>query len=160
MAELNETLEMLSAIVFEYDGTLDHFGVGTLKAFWGAPVVMERQNESALRAAFEMRSHIVGLNQKRISRGEPPLSICMGLHSGVMLAGYLGTDQHSDYTVLGTEAEKAEALARQAAPDQILVSGPIEKWLSSTAVFKSITTHLPVRGTGTETIYEAVTWGR
>ena len=158
MMELNEILEKLSAIVFERQGTLDHFGNGTLKAVWGAPVLLEGQNELALRAAFEIRECVGRLNQERMSRGEPFLSICLGLHSGTMLAGYLGTDQNSDYTVLGDEAEKAEALARQSSPGQILVSELFSKSLLSSAVFKRVIAAPQDGLSDADPTYEAVHW--
>jgi adenylate cyclase len=158
MMDLNEILEKLSAIVFERQGTLDHFGNGTLKAVWGAPVLLEGQNALALRAAFEIRESVERLNQERMNRGEPPLSIGMGLHSGTMLAGYLGTDQNSDYTVLGDEAEKAETLARQSSLGQILVSEPFSKSLSSSAVFNRVTVDPQDGRSDAEPTYEAVAW--
>jgi class 3 adenylate cyclase len=160
MADLNEILEKLSTTVFEQQGTLDHFGAGTIKAVWGAPILLEGQNEWALRAAFEMRENIEDFSKKRMSRGEPPLSVCLGLHAGSMLAGYLGTDQNSDYTVLGVEAEKAEALSKQAFPGQILVSGSFFKSLSSKVVFNRVTHRPTPSQSETEPCYEAVAWAK
>jgi len=156
IAELNEVLEALAGSVLDQQGTVDRFGNGTLKAFWGAPVTLEGQERRCLASAFEMRHRLETLNQRRASQGASTLFLSIGLHSGPMLAGYLGSEQNSDYTLLGEESEKAETLSRLAHHDQILSSAAFFKVLSNQALFR----RLEPSTEGGEPTYEAVAWDK
>jgi adenylate cyclase len=138
MKVLNECLESLSEAVLDQEGTLDRFGNGTLKAFWGAPIGLDNQEQLALSAAFEMRQRLARLNERRVTRGEDALSLSVGLHTSIMLAGYIGSDQASDYTVLGEEAERSEAISRSALSDQILASQAFYQALAGHATFRRL----------------------
>jgi len=158
MSDLNECLTLFSASVFDRQGTLDRFGSGSLRAVWGAPVPLEDMEGCALHCAFDMREKLEKLNQTRLVRGEKPLSVGIGMHSGFVVAGYLGSDRQADYTVIGMEADKAERLALRAAPGQILISEYLYGSLSGRITVKRIeslpTDQLPDLGA----LYEVIAW--
>lgn len=116
---LNAYLSRMTDIVFKYDGTLDKYIGDALMAIWGAPVAQEDHARRACFAAIEMiqvlenelkpRWEREGL--KHIPAGQiPNLEIGIGLNSGNMSVGNMGSDQRFDYTVMGDNVNLASRL--------------------------------------------------
>jgi len=101
VATLNEHLNMMVSVVFKYQGTLDKFVGDCVMAFWGAPMPQPNQAELAARAALEMIEGLEKLNQKWQSEGRPTLKIGVGINTGEMLFGNIGSEQRMDFTVIG-----------------------------------------------------------
>ena len=101
IATLNEHLNMMVSVIFKYQGTLDKFVGDCVMAFWGAPVEQPNQAELAARAALEMIEGLEKLNQKWQSEGRPTLHIGVGINTGEMLFGNIGSEQRMDFTVIG-----------------------------------------------------------
>jgi adenylate cyclase len=98
---LNEHLNMMVSVIFKYGGTLDKFVGDCVMAFWGAPLPQPNHAELAARAALEMIDGLEKLNQKWQSEGRPTLKIGVGINSGEMLFGNIGSEQRMDFTVIG-----------------------------------------------------------
>jgi adenylate cyclase len=98
---LNEHLNMMVSVIFKYGGTLDKFVGDCVMAFWGAPLAQPNHAELAARAALEMIEGLEKLNQKWQSEGRPTLKIGVGINSGEMLFGNIGSEQRMDFTVIG-----------------------------------------------------------
>lgn len=101
IATLNEHLNMMVSVIFRYQGTLDKFVGDCVMAFWGAPIPQPNQAELAARAALEMIEGLEKLNQKWQSEGRPTLKIGVGINTGEMLFGNIGSEQRMDFTVIG-----------------------------------------------------------
>jgi adenylate cyclase len=101
IATLNEHLNMMVSVIFKYQGTLDKFVGDCVMAFWGAPVEQPNQGDLAARAALEMIEGLEKLNQKWQSEGRPTLHIGVGINTGEMLFGNIGSEQRMDFTVIG-----------------------------------------------------------
>ncbi len=101
IATLNEHLNMMVSVIFEHEGTLDKFVGDCVMAFWGAPLVQPNHAELAARAALEMIAGLEKLNQKWQSEGRPTLQIGVGINTGDMLFGNIGSEQRMDFTVIG-----------------------------------------------------------
>ena len=101
IATLNEHLNMMVSVIFKYQGTLDKFVGDCVMAFWGAPIDQPNQGELAARAALEMIEGLEKLNQKWQSEGRPTLHIGVGINTGEMLFGNIGSEQRMDFTVIG-----------------------------------------------------------
>jgi len=101
IATLNEHLNMMVSVIFKYQGTLDKFVGDCVMAFWGAPLVQPNHPELAARAALEMIEGLENLNKKWQSEGRPTLQIGVGINTGEMLFGNIGSDQRMDFTVIG-----------------------------------------------------------
>jgi len=101
IATLNEHLNMMVSVIFKYQGTLDKFVGDCVMAFWGAPLPQPNHAELAGRAALEMIEGLEKLNQKWQSEGRPTLHIGVGINTGEMLFGNIGSEQRMDFTVIG-----------------------------------------------------------
>ena len=101
VATLNEHLNMMVSVIFKYQGTLDKFVGDCVMAFWGAPLPQPNHAELACRAALEMIEGLENLNRKWQTEGRPTLKIGVGINTGEMLFGNIGSEQRMDFTVIG-----------------------------------------------------------
>lgn len=118
---LNEYFEMMVDVVFRYEGTLDKFIGDELMAIWGAPVGHENDPEMAIRAAVHMQASLKEFNELRRTEGQRPIQIGIGLASGNIVAGYMGSTRTMSYTVIGPSVNLAARLCSAAEAGQILV---------------------------------------
>ncbi len=133
---LNEYFEILVDIVFQHDGTLDKFIGDALMAVWGSPVPQADHTERAIRAALEMSKALVDLNRFRVVNGEQPLNVGIGINSGTVIAGYMGSTKALSYTVVGDTVNTASRLCSYAQAGEILVSDPIVQKLGSRLIYE------------------------
>ncbi|PKK90206.1 MAG: hypothetical protein CVV64_10790 [Candidatus Wallbacteria bacterium HGW-Wallbacteria-1] len=116
VAVLNEYLTAMTEIVFRFGGTLDKFVGDEIMALWGAPVEDEAHAENAVRAAVAMVFRLLELQTDWRRRGIEILDMGVGINSGEMLAGNIGSDIRMDYTVIGDAVNlgaRLEALTRE-----------------------------------------------
>lgn len=110
VALLNEFLDEMTRIILKYDGTLDKYVGDAIMAFWGAPL---SQKDHALRtcfAALDMQKRLEFLRTKWTKEGKPPLSVRMGINTGIMIVGNMGGKDRFDYTVIGDSVNLASRL--------------------------------------------------
>lgn len=119
---LNEYFEEMVECLFEYEGTLDKFMGDGIMALWGAPVSQPHDAKRAVECALEKMSRLDKLNRLRISRGQEPLAVGIGIHTGPVVAGYIGSSKALSYTVIGDTANTSARLCGIAESGQILVS--------------------------------------
>ncbi|MCK7595022.1 adenylate/guanylate cyclase domain-containing protein [Pseudomarimonas salicorniae] len=101
VAMLNEYFsQMVEAISAEH-GILDKFIGDAVMALFGVPFPGEDDADHAVRAALSMQERLVELNARRAERGEAPLAIGIGLSTGELVAGNVGSPKRMDYTVIG-----------------------------------------------------------
>lgn len=98
---LNEYLQEMTDIVIVYDGTLDKYVGDEIMAFWGAPIPQEDHALRACKAAVEMMAKLHKLNKKWKELKKPELNIGIGLNSGDMVVGNMGSSSRMDYTLMG-----------------------------------------------------------
>ena len=98
---LNLYFLRMSQIIHGHDGTLDKFIGDAVMAFWGAPEPDELHAAHAVQAAMAMIAAIVPLNAELAQRGLPPLAPCIGLATGVVCVGDLGSALRRSYTAVG-----------------------------------------------------------
>ncbi|MBD3307103.1 CHASE2 domain-containing protein [candidate division KSB3 bacterium] len=107
---LNEYLSAMTKVVLEYEGTLDKYMGDAIMAFYGAPL---RQEDHALRACRTAVDMIARLHELQIGwehRGLPPMDIGIGINSGVMSVGNMGSEERFDYTIMGDNVNLASRL--------------------------------------------------
>ncbi|MDD3581344.1 MAG: adenylate/guanylate cyclase domain-containing protein [Desulfobacca sp.] len=109
---LNEFFTALTEVVLAYQGTLDKYIGDALLAFWGAPLPLTNNAVLACQAALEMQATLRELNEAGRSRGWPPISARIGLHSGPVIAGNVGSREHFNYTVMGDAVNLAFRLEK------------------------------------------------
>ncbi|MGD2124595.1 MAG: adenylate/guanylate cyclase domain-containing protein [Desulfobacteraceae bacterium] len=98
---LNEYLTIMTDIVFKYDGTLDKYMGDAIMAVYGAPLEQRDHPHRACYSALEMMEGLRKLNEKWTREGKTPLDIGIGINTGMMMVGNMGSEQRFDYTVMG-----------------------------------------------------------
>ena len=109
---LNDYFELMVETVFKYEGTLDKFMGDGIMAFWGAPVVHPDDPVRSVQCALDQMEALGKFNRKRMEAGHPPLAVGMGLHTGPLVAGYVGSSKAMSYTVIGDTANTSAPLVR------------------------------------------------
>ena len=135
---LNEYFEQMVETLFKYEGTLDKFMGDGIMALWGAPVVHPDDPLRAVNCALEQFEVLSRFNQQRDGLGRAPLRIGIGIHSGPVVAGYIGSSKSLSYTVIGDTANTSARLCGVAQSGQILVSEPTLSRLGSRYKFEEL----------------------
>lgn len=113
---LNEYLGTMTDVIFEHGGTLDKFIGDAIMAFWGAPLDDQDHSLHAVRTAFKMIGALEKLNEKWHSNGISHLHIGIGINTGEVIVGNIGSEKRIDYTVIGDNvnlASRIEGLTKQ-----------------------------------------------
>ncbi|MFQ5537364.1 MAG: adenylate/guanylate cyclase domain-containing protein [Gemmatimonadota bacterium] len=119
---LNECMQHLSESVEAEGGIVDKYVGDELMAVFGAPVRVGDESLRAVRAAARMQRALAAWNTERSRKGLEPLRIGIGINSGVVVAGNMGSANRLNYTVLGDVVNLASRLCSLAGPGEILVS--------------------------------------
>ena len=98
---INEYLTAMSTIIRDHGGTLDKYIGDAIMAFWGAPVEEPNHASQACKAAVLMQVKVTELNALFVERGWPALRIGVGLSTGEMTVGDMGSKVRKAYTVMG-----------------------------------------------------------
>ncbi len=107
---LNEYFTPMSDIVMKNMGTVDKFIGDGLMAFWNAPADNPTHARDAARSALDMLEKLAELQPGWTSRGLPRVAIGCGINTGQMFAGYMGSEQRKNYTVMGDNVNIASRL--------------------------------------------------
>lgn len=98
---LNIYLQSMTDIIIKYYGTLDKYIGDAVMAFWGAPIEMEDHALKACKASLEMMEALKVMNEKWESENKPILQIGIGINTGDMIVGNMGSAARMDYTLMG-----------------------------------------------------------
>jgi adenylate cyclase len=107
---LNDYFTPMTQIIMSYRGTLDKYIGDALMALWGAPVPLPDHALRACWAALEMQQTMAELQADWQAQGLPPLVARLGLHTGPVVAGNVGSRERFNYTVLGDTVNLASRL--------------------------------------------------
>ncbi len=110
VALLNEYFSEMVEVVFEYGGILDKYIGDALMAVYGAPLGAPRDADNAVHSALRMQQKLALFNARRARHGEPPLDVRIGINSGLVIAGNIGSARRMDYTVVGDSVNLASRL--------------------------------------------------
>ena len=119
---LNDCVKELMEAVYQYEGMVNQIIGDCVMAIFGAPVALEDDAERALRAALAMRERLEAFNQRWIGKLKEPLALHIGINSGTVIAGNVGTDVRMSYSVMGDTVNIASRLEGVATRGQILVT--------------------------------------
>ncbi len=120
--ELNEYLSEMTDIVFRYGGTLDKYIGDAILVFFGDPIPLDDQAQRAVKMALEMQDRVEELSDRWLASYGESFQIGVGITTGWVTVGNIGSPARSDYTVLGNEVNLASRLADLAVAGEILVS--------------------------------------
>ena len=117
---LNDYLSRMTDVIFKYEGTLDKYIGDAIMAVFGAPLDMPDHASRAIKTALEMRERLEEFNAER---NEPHLRIRIGINSGKVVAGEIGSINKKEYTVLGDTVNIASRLESSVARPMTVVIG-------------------------------------
>lgn len=139
-AFLNEYFELMISVISDHGGVVDKFGGDSIMALWGVPKENPQHALEASRCSLAMREALRSYNKVRASAGKGAVRIGIGIHSGVVMAGALGSQERQEYTVIGDTvniASRLEGLTKVHNID-IILSGTTWKMISGYATGHSI----------------------
>src|SRR5918992_577599 len=119
---LNRYFSAMTDIIFAHGGTLDKYLGDGLMALFGAPTATPDDASNALAAAVAMQRRMISINTELREEGFQEIGIGIGLHTGDVTVGYIGSDRRSEYTAIGDAVNTAARLESNAKGGQILVS--------------------------------------
>ncbi len=119
---LNDYYEVVVEIVFRHEGTVDKFMGDGMMVLWGAPVSNKDDCARSIRAALDIQRAMEAFNFDRASRGQLPIEVGIGINTGPVVAGYLGSSRTMSYSVIGDAVNQASRLCAAALPGEIVIS--------------------------------------
>ena len=119
---LNRYLIKMSEIVGRHGGTIDKFMGDSIMVLFGAPSAHEDDVKRALVCAVDMQLAMEEVNQYHKQTGMPELFMGIGINTGTVMAGTLGSDLYSEYTVIGDEVNLASRIEAFSLRGQVLIS--------------------------------------
>ncbi|UCC40486.1 MAG: FHA domain-containing protein [Candidatus Aminicenantes bacterium] len=133
---LNQYFSRMTDIIFEYDGTLDKYIGDSLMAVFGAPIEKSDDAERAVSAALRMRRELADM-MSEAGRSEK-IEIRIGINTGHVVAGNIGSPKRMEYTVIGNPVNVASRLESLAQPNQIIIGEETYKQIKGKFKIKKI----------------------
>jgi adenylate cyclase len=124
---LNRYFSAMTDIIFAHGGTLDKYLGDGLMALFGAPTTTPEDASNALNAAVAMQRRLLGINAELREEGLSEVGVGIGLHTGEVTVGYIGSERRSEYTAIGDSVNTASRLESNAKGGEILVSDATAK---------------------------------
>jgi adenylate cyclase len=119
---LNRYFSAMTDIIFAHGGTLDKYLGDGLMALFGAPTTTPDDASNALNAAVAMQRRMLGINRELREEGFPEIGVGMGMHTGEVVVGYIGSERRSEYTAIGDTVNTSSRLESNARGGEILIS--------------------------------------
>ncbi|MCX6557217.1 MAG: adenylate/guanylate cyclase domain-containing protein [Candidatus Aminicenantes bacterium] len=107
---LNTYLERMTTVIMDNGGFVNKFEGDAIMAFWGAPLASSGQASKAMLAALRCQEELAELNNDFASRGLPRLGMRIGINSGEVIVGNIGSRKRFEYTVIGDAVNLASRL--------------------------------------------------
>jgi adenylate cyclase len=119
---LNEYFEILVDVLFKHGGTLDKFVGDEIIGLFGAPIAVEDAPFKAVVCALDMQKALREFNRIRSAEGLDPIRIGVGINTGSVVTGAIGSSKSLQYTAIGDAMNTASRLCGVAKPGEIIVS--------------------------------------
>ncbi|MCC6850235.1 MAG: adenylate/guanylate cyclase domain-containing protein [Deltaproteobacteria bacterium] len=152
---LNRIFAILCEVVASEHGIVNRFLGDGMLAVFGTPFPLEDHASAAARAALRACAKMAQFADERRAQGREPLQIGLGLNTGSVIAGCIGTPERTEYTVVGHSVNVASRLVAIAEPGQILVGAG-----TAALVDESLAVHergtVDLKGIGPTVVYELV----
>ena len=123
---MNRYMTAVTKKILENEGTLDKFIGDATMAFWNAPLDNTKHCKDSIKSALEMLEEVKKFNDEIAKEGVPPFGMGIGINTGTVVVGNMGSEQRFDYTCLGDSVNLASRLEGQSKNYGVLiVLGPI-----------------------------------
>jgi adenylate cyclase len=122
---MNRYMTAMTKKIIDNDGTLDKYIGDAQMAFWNAPLDDAEHARHAVKTALEMLDDLKNFNDIIVAEGIPPFGMGLGINTGDVVVGNMGSNQRFDYTCLGDAVNTASRLEGQSKPYHVkMVIGP------------------------------------
>ena len=119
---LNGHLTAMTSVIMNYGGSIDNFIGDAVMAVFGVPVAKEDDAARAVACAIEMQNAMAGVNAQNLERKLPELAMGIGLNTGEVVAGNIGSEQRMKYSVIGSPVNIAARIESFSSGGQVLSS--------------------------------------
>ena len=119
---LNNYLGTMADIIMAHDGTVDEFIGDAILALFGAPVAKADDSDRAIACALAMQAEMDAINERNIAEGLPSIRIGIGINTGEVVAGNIGSKKRAKYGVVGHAVNVTSRVEDQTQPGEILVA--------------------------------------
>jgi adenylate cyclase len=119
---LNDYFEVMVDVLFRHSGTLDKYVGDEIMALFGAPVDMPGAPSQAVRCAIEMQKALREFNRTRLAENQEPIKIGIGINTGRVITGAIGSSRTLQYTAIGDAVNTASRLCSIAKAGEIILS--------------------------------------
>ena len=139
---LNEYFAALIDCIFRHDGTIDKFVGDAILAVFGSPEADPDHCSKAVIAGVEMQEAMSEVSRRRLSRGDVACQIGVGIHTGEVLHGFIGSPERMEFTVIGDTVNRAARYCDAAKASELLISPDVHErvWKLTEAEQVSIST--------------------
>ncbi len=143
VALLNDYFTVMVDIIFKHDGILDKFIGDAIMAIWNAPIDQPDGPMRSVRAALEMQREIAMLNVRFKAQGRPPIGVGMGISTGEVVAGKIGSARKWEYTVIGDDVNLAQRIESKTEAGQVRISESTYQLLKGRVEVETLEPFLP-----------------
>ncbi|MGH8103426.1 MAG: adenylate/guanylate cyclase domain-containing protein, partial [bacterium] len=153
---MNRCFERLGNVIKQHEGTVDKFIGDCVMALFGAPVTHENDPERAVRAALGLQEEIRAFNGEQEQDLRATHGMRIGINSGLVIAGAVGSEEKRQYTVMGDAVNVASRIESAALPGGVLVSESVYRQTWRTFEYRACE---PIRVKGREqpvAVYELI----
>ena len=120
---LNTYFELMIEIIFENNGSLDKLMGDGIMAIFGSPIVTDQEHTpqtdacNAVKTAIAMQNKVISFNEELVKNQQQPIQIGIGIHTGEVILGNVGTEKRMEFTAIGdtvNTAARLESYTKQA----------------------------------------------
>ena len=138
VAMLNDYFSAMVAVVFQHGGSIDKFIGDSIMAVFGSPEADALHAEKSLRAAVEMQAEINKVSTQRKAVGLPVCEIGIGVHTGTVIHGFIGSPARMEFTVIGNAVNLAARYCDAAQGGEVILSPELLERVWKHAVVEAI----------------------
>ncbi|HEY3347039.1 MAG TPA: adenylate/guanylate cyclase domain-containing protein [Nitrospirota bacterium] len=153
---LNGYFSMLVGIVFEHGGFIDKFIGDAMMVVYGIPVKSPDDAVRCIKTALAMKDAMRRFNEKRAAEGKLPVHMGIGINSGSVIAGNVGSEERMNYTVVGDAVNFASRLVGLSREEEIIISEETALVVSDNFTIEKRTDATVKGKTGAQHVYEVL----
>ncbi len=160
LARLNEYLQAMTDVVFEYDGAVDKYIGDAVMALFGVPLVSDDHAQKAMATAIGMQDALLKLQERWRAEGLPLIDIGIGINTGELIFGNMGANERRDFSVLGDTvnlASRVESLNKDMHSRILVTAATYEIVRNSVRSRGPLTTHVKGKEEAV-VVYEIFGW--